>query len=82
MVKLLTGLSYCVGSSLLFRAPALVLGSRSLLSDACQGRNLESFLVGECFVSGCVVSPLFLGSLTLLSDLAWWAGGYRSVGVD
>ena len=45
-------------------------------------------LVGEWVVFGCVVLPLFLGSLSLLGDarqrtnLAWWAGGYRSVGVD
>ena len=38
--------------------------------------------VGEWVVAGSVVLPLLLGSLSLLSDLAWWAGGYRSVGVD
>ena len=45
-------------------------------------------LVGEWVVSGCVLLPLFLGSLSLLSDarqrtnLEWWVGWYRSVGVD
>ena len=45
-------------------------------------------LLGESVVTGSVVLPLFSGSLSLLSDarqrtnLAWWAGGYRSVGVD
>ena len=39
-------------------------------------------------VTGCVGLPLFLGSLSRLSDarqrtkLAWWAGRYRPVGVD
>ena len=27
------------------------------------------------------IFPLFLRSLSLLGDLAWWAGGYRSMGV-
>ena len=39
-------------------------------------------LVGEWVVTGCVVLRSLLGSLSLLSDLAWWAGWYRSVGVD
>ena len=45
-------------------------------------------LVGEWIVTGCVVIPLSFGSLSLLRDarqrtnFAWWAGGYRSVGVD
>ena len=74
MVKLLTALSFCVGNSFLVCVPALVLGSLSLLDDACQRRNLESWLggygllVGEWVVTGCVVSPLFLGSLSLLRD--------------
>ena len=39
-------------------------------------------------VPGGVVLPLFLRSLSLLRDarqrtnLAWWAGGYRSVSID
>ena len=33
-------------------------------------------------LQGASFYPLFLGSLSLLSDLARWAGGYRSVGVD
>ena len=47
VVKLLTALSYCVGGSTVFHifcVPALVVGSLSLLSDACQRRNLESGL--------------------------------------
>ena len=45
-------------------------------------------LVGEWVVTGCVVSPLFFGSLSLLSDarrrtnLELWEGGYRSLVVD
>ena len=42
-------------------------------------------LLGEWVVTGCVVLPLFLGSLSLLLvDLfiACWADGYRSLGVD
>ena len=60
-----------------------------MLRDVFQRRNPESWLgdgygllVGKWIVTGCVVLPLFLGSLSLLSDLAWWAGGYRSVGID
>ena len=66
-------------------------GSLSLLSDACQPTNLESWMGGYWWVgTGCrslsvvtgwVVLPLLLGSLSLLSYLAWLAGGYRSVGV-
>ena len=69
VVELLTALSYCVGSSF-FRVPALDLGSLSLLSDACQQRNLETWqggyglFVGEWVVTGCVVLSLLL---TLLS---------------
>ena len=46
------------------------------------------WLVGKWVVTGCVVSPLFLGPLSQLSDarqrtnLAWGAGGYRSMGAD
>ena len=46
-VKLLTALNYCVGSSIIFCVPALlVLGSLSLLSDACQPRTLNRGWVG------------------------------------
>ena len=45
--------------TVLFCVPALVLGSLSLLSDACQRRNFESWLggyglVGEWVVTGRV----------------------------
>ena len=49
VVKLITALSYCVGSSFhFFCVPAFVLliGLTSLLSDACQRRNFESWLGG------------------------------------
>ena len=36
--------------------------------------GVYGLLVGEWVVPGCVVLPSFVGSLSLLSDLAWWAG--------
>ena len=47
VVKLLTALSYCVGGSFVFVCvSAFVLGSLSLLSDACQRTNLTWWAVG------------------------------------
>ena len=65
VVKFLTALSYCVvGGSFIFCVPVLVLGSRSLFSDACQCRNFESWLGGCGWVgTGCWwVSWLSLGA--------------------
>ena len=50
--------------------------------------GVYGLLVGEWVVAGCVALPLFLGSLSRLSDarqranLAWWAGRCRPVDVD
>ena len=42
--------------TVLFCVPALVLGSLSLLSDACQRRNFESWLGGYGLVGEWVVT--------------------------
>ena len=73
MVKLLTALSYCVGSFF-----SCVL--QHLCYDRFHGQTMlvsaETLNggwvgMGEWVVTGCVVLPLLLGSLSLLIDLAW-----------
>ena len=97
MVKLLTASNFCVGnsffvcSSIRFRIAFTVKRCVSAQKPCIVGRWVwvcgHGLLVGEWVVTGCVFLPLFLGSLSLLSDarqrtnLEWWAAGYRSVGV-
>ena len=81
MVKLLTALSYCVGSSVIFLCSALVLGSLSLLNDACDRRNLEWWLGVYGWVdTGCWwVSGLSLGALfTIILRVALTVNRYAS----
>ena len=56
--------------------------SAETLNRGWVGMGEWARVVGDWVVIGCVVLPLFLGSLSLVGDLAWWAGGSRSVGVD
>ena len=82
VVKFLTAFPYCVvGGSFIICVPELVLGSLSLLRDACQRRNLESWL-GECgwVGTGCWwVSGLSLGALfTIILRVALTVNRYAS----
>ena len=63
---------------LFFRVPALGLGSLSLLSDAVQRRDLESWLgryglVGESVVTGLAHKT------TLVRWVGWWMGAMGRV---